>query len=173
MFFRGGQSNADPQYQRACKKTCMEHMTKICQLWRPTYLPPRAQRKAALKGAGVAGEVARYHGRFWFCCAHALMCGFQYKCPPSPLTIQKFFCARARKPAPSAQQAARTTAPPPKCHKTATFGCRWPQNRGIPKKIGNIFAGADLPTYLPCVPCTFFCMPLDYIDWSTRSDRRR
>ena len=33
------------------------------------------------KGAGVAGEVARYHGRFCFCCAHALRCGFQYKCP--------------------------------------------------------------------------------------------
>ena len=52
-------------------------MTKICQLWRPTYLPPQAPRKAAPKGAGVAGEVAQYHGRFCFCCAHALMCGFQ------------------------------------------------------------------------------------------------
>ena len=66
-------------------------MPKICQLWRPTYLPPRAPRKAAPKGAGmgagVAGEVAQYHGRFCFCCAHALMCGFQYKCPPSPLAI--------------------------------------------------------------------------------------
>ena len=80
------------KFQGPHKKTCMEQpglttmtttMTKICQLWRPTYLPPRAPRKAAPKGAGVAGEVGRYHGRFCFCCAHALMCGFRYKLPPS------------------------------------------------------------------------------------------
>ena len=69
------------------KKTPMEPCRKFassCDL--PTYLPEHRE-KPHPKGAGVAGEVARYHGRFCFCCAHAPMCGFQYKCPPSPLAI--------------------------------------------------------------------------------------
>ena len=74
-------------FPRGTQKNERGTMTKISQLLRPTCLPPRAPRKAAPKGAAVAGEVARYHGRFCFCCAHALMCGFQYKCPPSPLAI--------------------------------------------------------------------------------------
>ena len=77
--------------QQACARGMQKNvhgtMTKNCQLRRPTYLPPRAPRKAAPKGAGLAGEVAQYHGRFCFCCAHVLMCGFQYKFPPCPLAI--------------------------------------------------------------------------------------
>ena len=84
-------SRTSPRTFRRCKGHSKKRergtITKIPQLLRPPYLPPRAPRKAAPKGAGAAGEVARYHGRFWFCCAHALMFGFQYKCPPSPLAI--------------------------------------------------------------------------------------
>ena len=47
-------------------------------------------------------------------------------------------------------------ATPAKCHKTASFGCRWPQNRGAPKNFGNIFAGAGLPTYPACGFLSFF-----------------
>ena len=82
---------------------------------------------------------------------------FSVQIPPKPAGDLQNFRARAREPPP---RAARTTATPPKCHKTAAFGCRWPQNRAGAKNPGNIFAGAGLPTYLPCVPCTFFCMPL-------------
>ena len=116
-------------------------------MWPLTYLPPRAPRKAAPKGAGVTGEVARYHGRFCFCCAYALMCGFQYNPLPSPLAIWKF-SARECANHPCALRA--RPHPPTKCHKTADVGCRCHQIRGgVPTKIGNIFAGADLPTYLP------------------------
>ena len=62
--------------------------------------------------------------------------------PPKPAGDLKMFRARARKPH---HYAARTTAPPLKCHETADFGCRWPQNRGIPNSFGNISAGAGLP----------------------------
>ena len=53
----------------------------------------------------------------------------------------------------------------PKCHKTAAFGCRWPQT-GVPENYGNIFAGAGLPTYLACVHARFFacCFRLFFFD---------
>ena len=78
---------------------------------------------------------------------------FSVQMPPKPAGDLKMFRARAREP-PS--RAARATAKPPKCHKTATFGCRWPQNRGVPIFFGNIFAGAGLPTYLPWFFLSFF-----------------
>ena len=71
---------------------------------------------------------------------------FSVQMPPKPAGDLKIFRARAREPP---QRAARTAAKPFKCHKTAAFGCRWPQNRGVPIFFGNIFAGAGLPTYLP------------------------
>ena len=83
---------------------------------------------------------------------------FSVQIPPKPAGDLKIFRARAREPPP---RAARTTAKPPKCHKTASLGCRWPQNKGVSEISGKIFAGAGLPTYLACVPCTFFCVPLD------------
>ena len=134
-------------------------MTKICQLWRPTYLPPRAPRKTAPKGAGVAGEVAQYHGRFCFCCAHALMCGFQYKCPPKPAGDLKIFRARAREPPP---RDARTTAPPPQVPQN---GCFWLQmatkQAGRYQKSMVTFSRA--PAYLPTCHrfhARFFACPL-------------
>ena len=85
---------------------------------------------------------------------------FSVKIPPKPAGDLKIFRARAREPPP---HAARTTAKPPKCHKTAAFGCRWPQNRGVPKILGTF---SRAPAYLPtchgvssrCFDCP--CMPL-------------
>ena len=82
---------------------------------------------------------------------------FSVQIPPKPAGDLKIFRARARGPP---LRAARTTANPPKCHKTAALGCRWPQKRGVPKNVGNFFAGAGLPTYLPwCFPSFFLSAP--------------
>ena len=68
---------------------------------------------------------------------------FSVQMPPKPAGDLKIFRARAREPPP---RAARTTAKPPKCHKTAAFGCRWPQNRGVPIFFGTF---SRAPAYLP------------------------
>ena len=137
----------------------MEHMTKFCQLWRPTYLPPRAPQKAAPKGAGLAGEVAQcqYHGRFCFCCAHALMCGFQYKSPPSPLAIWKF-SARERANLPRALRA--RPQPPPSATKRLLWAADGHKTGGYQK---NRVTFSRAPAYLPTCRmfrARFFACPL-------------
>ena len=68
---------------------------------------------------------------------------FSVQMPPKPAGDLKIFRARAREPPP---RAARTTANPPKCHKTAALGCRWPQNGGVPIFLVTF---SRAPAYLP------------------------
>ena len=87
---------------------------------------------------------------------------FSVQIPPKPAGDLENFRARARERPP---RAARTAATPPK-PQVPQNGCFWLQmasKQGGDKNPGNIFAGAGLPTYLPCAPCTFFCMPLGFI----------
>ena len=127
------------------KKRAWNHDENLPAL--ATYLPTspstaksRTQRRRGGRGGSPISRPVLFLLRT---CADVR---FSVQIPPKPAGDLKIFRARAREPPP---RAARTTATPPKCHKTAAFGCRWPQNRGVPKISGNIFAGAGLPTYLP------------------------
>ena len=119
-----------------------------------TYLPTfpstaksRTQRRRSGRGGSPISRPVLFLLRT---CANVR---FSVQIPPKPAGDLKIFRARAREPLP---RAARTTAKPPKCHITAAFGCRWPQNRGGAKMFGNIFAGAGLPTYLSWFFLSFF-----------------
>ena len=130
--------------QGACKKN--DHGTYAGYLPAlATYLPTspstaksRTQRRRGGRGGSPISRPVLFLLRT---CADVR---FSVQMPPKPAGDLKIFRARTRKPPP---RAARTTATPPKCHKTAAFGCRWPQNRGVPKIFGNIFTAAGLPTY--------------------------
>ena len=140
------------------KKRAWNHDEKLPAL--ATYLPTSpstAKSRTQRRRGGRGGSLILIPRPVLFLLRTCAYVRFSVQIPPKPAGDLTNFRARAREPPP---RAARTTATLPKCYKTAAFGCRWPQNRGVPKNSGNIFAGAGLPTYLPYVPCTFFCMPL-------------
>ena len=143
-----------------------------------TYLPTspstaksRTQRRRGGRGGSPISRP------FFFVLRTCADVRFSVQIPPKqPAGDLKVFRARAREPPP---RAARTTATPPKCHKTAAFGCRWPQNRGVPIFFGNIFAGAGLSTYLSWFFLSFFECLLQsttdifrYIRYTSRTEDR-
>ena len=123
-----------------------------------TYLPTspstaksRTQRRRGDRGGSPIPRPVLF---FLRTCADVVR--FSVQIPPKPAGDLKIFRARAREQ----PRAARTTTTPPKCHKTAALGCRWPQNRGVPK---NVVTFSRAPAYLPtrhAVSSRFFECPL-------------
>ena len=74
-------------YQGACKKTSMEPTSKICQLWRPTYLtsPSTAKSRTQRRRGGRGGSPISRPVLFLLrTCADVR---FSVQIPPSPLAI--------------------------------------------------------------------------------------
>ena len=115
-----------------------------------TYLPPtspstaksRTQRRRGGRGGSPIPRPLLFLLRT---CADVR---FSVQMPPKPAgdLPENFPRASART---SPARCAHDPNPPQVPQNGCFWLCRWPQNREVPKKSGNIFAGAGLPTYLP------------------------
>ena len=152
----------------AKKKAIMEPMPKSCQLWRPTYLPPRSPGTAKSRTqrcrGGRGGSPISRPGLFLLrTCADVL---FSLQMPPKPAGDLKTF-ERANHP--SALRA--RPQPPPSATKRLILAADGQEAGGYRKKLVK-FSWA--PTYLPTchgfhAPCTFFLVPIAFCTCSTCS----